>query len=106
MCKMADDVTGDLNGDGKMDINDRYGVAAEGNWLLNCIPYACGIKLVERTSDGSFKLALNSEKMVNVVEKFDSGRSLFQFYPLYKIYEFRDSAVDYGVLPFPKYDEA
>ena len=69
--------------------------------------------------------------MVNVVEKFDSalhgrgsmylwnfgaqvdetipidsGRSLFQFYPLYKIYEFRDSAVDYGVLPFPKYNEA
>ena len=131
MYKMADDVTGDLNGDGKMDINDRYGVAAEGNWLLNCIPYACGIKLVERTSDGGFKLALNSEKMVDVVEKFDaalngrgsmylwkfseqpentipidSGRSLFQFYPLYKIYEFRDSAVDYGVLPFPKYDEA
>lgn len=131
MYEMGEKVTGDINGDGKMDINDRYGIAAEGNWLLNCIPYACGIRLVERTSDGGFKLALNNEKMYNIVDRFneelngkgsmylwkfaaqpedtlmiDSGRSLFQFYALYKIYEFRDSAVEYGVLPFPKYDEA
>ena len=122
-------VAGDINGDGKMDINDRYGLTGEGDWMLNSILFSCGLKLVEKTNDG-FKLSINNEKTVNIVERLynevkgdsiwfwkyndvsenmlqiDSGRTLFQIYPLYKIYDFRDSSVDYGVLPYPKYDEA
>jgi len=132
MYEMADAVTVDLNGDSVMDINDQYGITGEGNWLLNCIPYACEIFLVDKTADG-FKMAYYSEKTIDVLEKFhsalngdksmflwpwsatpdpatqinmDSGRTLFQMYALYEIYKFRDSDVEFGILPFPKYDEA
>lgn len=132
MYDMAKQVTLDLNGDSVMDINDQYGITGEGNWLLNCIPYACEIFLAEKTGD-SFKVSYYSEKTITVLEKFhqalnsdksmflwpylavkdpatqvamDSGRALFQLYELYAIYNFRDSDVDFGILPFPKYDEA
>ncbi len=129
MYEMGHAVAGDISGDGTIDINDRFGLTGEGDWMLNSILYACGLKLVEKTNNG-FKLGINNEKTVHIIEQLhnelsgnsvylwkindnkenmlqiDSGRTLFQLYPLYKIYDFRDSAVDYGVLPYPKYDEA
>lgn len=129
--EMAEKVTVDLNGDSVMDVNDQYGVTGLGNWILNCIPYACDIQLTKKTDDG-FELSYYSEKTIDIIEKFssalyndksiyiwdydhandtsvqihlDSGRTLFQWYPLYQIYDFRDCDIDFGVLPFPKYDE-
>ncbi len=132
MYEMAEKATVDINGDSTMDVNDQYGITGLGNWILNCIPYACDIFLADKNDDG-FELAYYSEKTIDIIEKFnkalnndqsiyiwsyayvndksvqinmDSGRSLFQWYPLYQIYDFRDSDVDFGILPFPKYDEA
>ena len=53
MYEMAEKVTVDLNGDSVMDINDQYGITAEGDWILSCIPYACELFLVDKTADGS-----------------------------------------------------
>lgn len=130
--QMASKVTSDVNGDSVMDVNDQYGITGLGNFILNCIPYACNVFLTQKTDDG-FELSYYSEKTIDMIEKFnnalnseksmyiwdyshvndtavqinmDSGRTLFQWIPLDQVTDYRDCDVNFGILPFPKYDEA
>ncbi len=129
MFAMAELADKDLNGDGKMDQNDRYGITGESGWRLNAFLYAAGIFLTEKDATGTMQLVLNNERTVRVMEQFndlingarnfftweigaenvlkmDSGRVLFQFEGTQHLNDYRDSDVDFGLLPYPKYDEA
>lgn len=128
--EMSRNVSSDLNGDGIYDENDLYGFVAQVEWKMNSIPQSCGLFIVEN-KDGSYQLGLNNEKMYSVVEKmnklFNSSdstftwvsdtdhnemrtgiiydRALFELATLNESAIYRKSAVDFGILPFPKYDE-
>lgn len=129
LSQMASQVTNDINGDGQMDINDQYGIGAPDDYFRLSFLYAAGLTLVEQTNDG-FELTINNERMFGLVEKIDnlvnksgdvylysylaeandqltvaSVRTLFRLAKVGMLTELRDSSVEYGILPYPKYDE-
>ncbi len=124
-------VSGDLDGNGVYDDKDLYGYAAVRTWTSISIMYACDQFMLKDDGDG-MKLAINNEKMVSIVQKyydllfgapssytvytkdagvdlvpgiFDSGRALFTMISLNEVKQKREIDIDFGILPFPKYDE-
>ena len=121
----------DLNGDGIFDKDDQYGLIMEQDWMMISFMYAADQKIFEQLPGEPYPTpAWNLEKMSAVVEKvyhllfegnqtfkfptgfaetdwplkFDSGRSLFVIHPLSSSQRLRATDVDFGILPFPKYD--
>ena len=129
MMEMASKATSDLNGDGKMDINDRYGFGTLGDYHLISFMYAADCKLV----DEDYDLIINNERTIRLVEKLHTllntsgntfawawgdredasktlkmptGRVLLQAEASSFLLQYRDCEVEYGILPYPKLDEA
>lgn len=128
--QMCSTVTGDLNGDSVMDENDRYGLGTRGNWWWNSFLYSSGLHLAKRADDGTFSLDIDNNKMTTLVEKLDqlanksgdmykfadndeeskrltiaSGKVLFFDEAVNALGKYRDTTVEYGILPYPKFDE-
>ena len=128
-------VASDLNGDGKMDENDRFGTATQSALVADCV-LACGERLTKKDGD-KIELALNTPRTVNIVEKvvpylnnkqinahvglfsgysnvfrqvhiplFMNDQILFNFNQLLISIELRDMEADFGLLPLPKLDES
>lgn len=121
----------DLDGDGDMDENDRYGFAC--NKWTHTIPfvYGSGLKTVSYDQDGMPSKFEKSEKMFDIFEKvykfinesgdayicndgkyalpnetdFKSGKALFMTSWVGYASSLRDMDTDFGILPYPKYDE-
>lgn len=129
--EMAKNVSIDTDGSGTFDANDTYGITAEADWMLNSLMYGCGQFTVTTGADGRYTLDMNNEKMISVVNKcynllcggdyaftwkygaaddemvtIKSDRCLFTIVPLNRSKDLRDSDVDFGILPYPKYDDA
>lgn len=130
LIEMSAAVSGDLNGDGTFDINDRYGFSTPQNWVLASFYPASDIYLVSKDRSGSMELSFYSDRTVSLVEKLDtllnkthdafsyptsapenewltmrSDRVLFAPESIHSLGDYRDSEVDYGILPYPKFDE-
>jgi len=130
MFEMGSNVTSDLDGNGTFDLADRYGVTTERDWINCSFLYSSGLRVTEN-ADGAFKLNFYNDKMVDMVEKLykgfiesgdalafkqnakpenglrmDSGRVLFQIEALVRLSNYRETTVDFGILPYPKLDEA
>ena len=122
-------VTLDLDGDGAMTDNDRYG-AIISYAALNFF-YAGGNTLTAKDEDNYPYFDIISERSLNTFEKaydichadyvrfapewqnenemrdmFKAGQSLLYFHSLSKIDSLRDMEIDFGVLPYPKLDES
>ena len=128
-------VASDLNGDGKMDENDRFGTAIQTGLVADCV-FACGERFTKKDGD-SIELALNTPRTANIVEKivpylndkqhnavtsmfsgysnvfrqvhiplFMNDQILFNFNQLLISIELRDMEADFGLLPLPKLDES
>lgn len=119
----------DLNGDSKMTIDqDLFGFGTAAG-LMFMFQSAADQPTTIRESDGTPVLAINTDKMVSIVEKtyallheneyayvsegggFDSFRkgTVFIHTGLLNdatMPEMRDMEDDFGIIPFPKYDEA
>ena len=134
MYQMAKSVSKDLDGDGAWTSADQYGLVTQFSWYFLSIGPSCGIKIVEKSEDGRLVITENIEKMQSIAEKYNTlindksitytfaygamgdqyisalplstGQVLFHFDPLPQAIRYRDSEVDFGILPFPKYDEA
>ncbi len=129
--EMAQAVSGDLDGDGKYTVEDLYGLAAEADWMLISFMYGCDQLMVKRDETGEYVLDMYNDKMLSITEKLynlfhngnqtylwsygapednilriNSGRVLFNIIPIHTCKIYRQSEVDFGILPFPKYDEA
>lgn len=122
MCRA---VSGDADGSGTYDINDRYGVTgSDASLYISFVPGA-GQFMTDRDADGKVQMALNTERMVKLVELFaglmtencvmypfnkelnlDTGRLLFELGSLSTAEVMREYDVAIGFLPFPKYDES
>lgn len=127
---LAAGVYSDLNGDGTHDSGDLYGYTAE--QVINCdvMLASFGQPVISKDGDGLPYVTINTPKTVSAVEKiyklfwendgsfivptwgeelpiFASGRALFITTYLDNAFStFRDMDDEYGILPFPKYDEA
>lgn len=131
MMEMMEPITVD-NGDNVWDINDQYGLGTPNNWYLNSFFYSSGITLTDKDESGQFYLSLDNERTYTLMEKLDAllngddtyvypwnnnnidektldiskGRVLFNVATVRRLYTMRDTKINYGILPFPKLDEA
>jgi len=135
MIEMCKKVANDINGDGKMDIEDCYGMALQ-NGLISNMLISSGGKFVERDGD-DITPAINTERNISIIEKFvpfiadpnlnnntknfssrysnvfyelhipmfKDNRILFNYNQLVIMFELRAMESDFGVLPWPLYDE-
>lgn len=123
----------DLNGDGKLTPqNDQYGFITTGDSCQGLF-YASGEKISKRDDDGIPALVENIDRLTAVVEKagmimrsedyiyvndwtsygtdnirfaFQEGRGLFYGEVMQCITRMRESDTDFGLVPWPKFDES
>ena len=118
----------DLNGDGVMNTEDRFGIQAQSS-LGGILMYASGASITTKDSTDTPVLALDTEKSVstlgtlgeymasnpsihysdvwtNTQARFGEGKVLFQAEVLLMIQSMRGAEVDIGILPAPKFDES
>ncbi|MCL2815149.1 MAG: ABC transporter substrate-binding protein [Oscillospiraceae bacterium] len=126
--EVAKGITLDLNGDGIMNDDDRYG-AIISYAALNFF-YAGGNTLTQKDENNYPYLDIATPRAINTFEKaydichadyvrfapewinenemrdmFKSGQAFLYFHSLSKIDSLRDMETDFGVLPYPKLDE-
>ena len=134
MYDMVVECSADLNGDGKMSWeSDQYGFATTNNSAQGLM-YASGLMLSARDSEGYPIMSTDLDKLTEVVIKagefmsnekitviaeklntekstddlrsvFESGRALFYGEVMQCVTRMRDSTTDFGLIPWPKYDE-
>ena len=131
--EMAKQATADVNGDGKMDINDSYGYINVPKQILPSFWIAAGELSVAKNADDYpyFNVPGNSRFYV-VVDKiyeimwdeniwcrndrlenlwpeskklFSDNRALFAAQTFYFLNEFRDIDTNFGIIPYPKFTE-
>ncbi len=124
----------DLNGNGTSDDGDQYGYGLITANLTDHLTYDAGIRVTERDSEGIPVLILNNEKTISFTEKlyglfytnpggrvfpatndsnqitipgkFIGNEMMFDLGWFHTSALFRDMEGDYGLIPYPKYDEA
>ncbi len=127
MMEMMSAVTTD-NGDGRWNVNDQYGLGCPNDFFLNSFIYAFDVSLIEKNNDGDLEFAFDNERSFTMIEKIgellnggdawvykytlapdddealpvSKGRTLFNIEAMGELYKYRDSDVDYGILPYPK----
>lgn len=127
--KIATEFSHDLNGDGTLDTRDMYGLITDTNGY-NPFQYSTGCSLTKREADGTQVIDFPNEKEIDVFDKifnfcnsdafrdngtmedgygmteaFMAGTTAFITARLMVVEEFRDMKSDFGIVPFPKYDE-
>ncbi|MCL2815713.1 MAG: hypothetical protein FWD23_14040 [Oscillospiraceae bacterium] len=130
--RLSRDIYKDLNGDGKAGPEDLYGLVATNGNMIDNFQTSCELKLASKDADG-FPIFANpvDERSVSVVQKvfelvrrqgvfmydetkikevhevmFMENRGLFYTSFLRDSQAFRTMETDFGILPYPKYDEA
>ncbi|MCL2771943.1 MAG: hypothetical protein FWD71_01220 [Oscillospiraceae bacterium] len=129
---MSKDAAADLNGDGKMDTNDRYGLLMQRGSSV-CFSFGAGETLTSKDAGDLPVLTTGSERSILVFQKiwnvlgtpnlviydsafpntwadlqvaFENNQGLFFGEVLQLAERMRASETDFGILPFPKYDES
>jgi len=132
MGEMAKNITKDLDGNSVMDRYDQWGYALQSDVLGGMIN-AAGLQFMYKDENDIPYTTANSEKMSAVIDKilafyndyswdclrdgkganlsafwiFPEGRALFNGIMLrYIEWQLRGVEFDFGILPFPKFDEA
>ena len=120
----------DLNGNNKVDVEDFFGASSNSTSYATTYIYSAGLKTVSKDEDGIPVLDMDQEKFATLTEKvyklfyendgfyaatdwgthgdiFRDKRGIFYnctfSLALGSLREFED---DYGMIPYPKYDEA
>ena len=121
----------DIDGDGTMTEADRYGIISEDSTFFRNIWESSGIQSIVKDSEDRFVLNLSgNEKLSNILEKchnnlygeekiylsngdqaktlqlFENNLALFHGSMLIRTKEMRAMETDFGIIPYPKYDES
>ena len=135
LISMAESVTTDLDGDGKITPDDLHGFCAYNNSIQPFFS-SCENEYTEVDADGRRVLLSPSERLIDSADRlnlfchtdsfldsnatyqatgvntepamhehFKEGKYLFMGLVLEGIEALRDMEVDFGILPYPKYDE-
>jgi hypothetical protein len=125
---LTKDVYQDVNGDGSFDEGDFFGFAGEKVTNLDVYTAAFDIPLIAKDSQNYPVLNINLDKMTQAIEKvyalyynsagaftdnvgqeiyvFKNGNALFLTSWVGNAFDvFRDMDDDYGILPYPKFDD-
>ncbi len=134
MLSMMTEVLSDINGDGVMDVNDRWGFLSHSKQVSPNFWIGAGEMSILKDENDIPYINMTSERFVNVFNKFytitwdaetwfsktigdydvptdniqifSEGRSMFMDVSFFHINNLRDMETDFGILPYPKYDEA
>ncbi|MBE6656843.1 MAG: hypothetical protein E7604_00190 [Ruminococcaceae bacterium] len=126
MFAMCTGLSADLNGDGvQKNDDDRFGLFCAFN-LPHSLYFGTGERIVTTDSAGELQLVMNNERSAGAVTKilenclntvhmtgdfnesvkaFTEGRLLMAGWALTDINSIRDCQFDFGILPYPKYNE-
>lgn len=130
LIELTKSVYQDVDGDGKRSVGDSYGLLMGWATDIDALKEAFEIHVTEKDSDGFPKVALINEHTVEAVTKindyiynnngvygvfansdsdlenmFRNGQGLFYTAYLGRSEKLRDMADDFGIIPYPKYDE-
>ena len=130
LASYAKQATEDLNSDGVYNMSDKFGLITWDDSIY-AVFEGSGERVVQVADDGTLNLTLTgSERIVDVLTKytdfcfggdainyqrytskeamdmFSGNRALFLAGRLQSLDAYRDMETDYGILPYPKYDEA
>lgn len=125
MMRNAALATADLDGDGKMTIDDKWGYLDNSGAVIH-MQGGMDFTFVEKDENGAFQLTMGSDYVVSAVECiynnlvmsdsvymglnadcvtcFSADRGMYYYELLGCINEFRNMESDFGVAPLPKYD--
>ena len=130
--ELSGSIYSDVNGDGNMDDDDLYGIAITAYNNVDSMMAAFHINVTDNDEDGYPQITFNNEKMIHLVElayktiydtygahnpknsledlttcvkMFKEDRALFVMWELTLCDNLRDMESDYGIIPYPKYDE-
>ncbi len=125
-------VHSDLDGNSIYDTNDLFGALLWDDTMMGIVN-ATGDKCCTVSPDGQIELTLNTERVQNMIEKyfsvafdkavchtyqrknwdgiaavnmFSANQALFFMRLLIDVASMRNMEADFGILPYPKYDEA
>jgi len=132
--KLCKAVSADLNGNGEVDVEDRFGLSGS-KTVIKMLQEASGIRDATKNADGISEISLDHPNMQTLLETavrilrdkattlyvgdfpedvtytvflpaFVDNRLLFHFNWVFMSFERRDMEADFGMRPFPKFDEA
>lgn len=121
-------ISQDVNGDSVIDENDLVGLSGDLQDTVSYLLYSIGERCTNVTENG-LELVYYNEKTLDAYNKlydlytdkahsqaymrsngsgqdFDAGLSLFTIKGILSMAGLRESSIDFGVLPLPKWDEA
>lgn len=128
---LCEETSLDVDGDGKYTEADQYGAMIWDDITMAVINGA-GIKCAQTNENGEIELTLNTERTINALEKylkfgrdpsqcfqyqrkdnsdtlaiktFSNNQAMFYMQLMQLVPKLRDMDADFGILPFPKYDE-
>jgi len=130
--EMSKSVIADLNGDGNMDRNDRFGYLASYNQVLPNFWLSAGTRSIAKDNNGVPYSAMNGEEFISVFTRifemtwdnnswfgpgiddltgvfenmFENNQGLFLDTTFYYIHRLRAMETDFGILPYPKLTES
>ena len=132
--ELVKNVTTDVNGDSVMNEEDVYGFLSQPKAVLPGFWIGADVLSVNKNTDDEPIFTMPSDtKFINVFEKiyqmtwdndswyanksrdnsdplltnmFQSGKGLFMDMTFYYIESLREMKADFGIIPYPKYDEA
>ncbi len=132
MLEMARSAGADLNHDGEYSgDDDRFGICTSEVSKFNSFLMSCDQPVAKKNSEGRLEIVVYSDKTIKIIEKFadlsmiggtvhidmlemyakhmekifGENRCLFALYDLSFLEQLREFDVDYGIVPYPKYDE-
>ncbi|MBO4219584.1 MAG: hypothetical protein J5933_01505 [Clostridia bacterium] len=133
-CKLGGELYNDLNGNDLMDGEDFYGIGTINGIAMDTIYSSFDISILEKDPDEWFVLSVDKEKLysafdmmyrlmyetkgcflpgssdeslIDLQKMFAGGALVFMVNKIHSIesHDLRNMSDDYGILPFPKYDE-
>lgn len=132
MAEMMEVVTVDSNGDGKFTDEDTYGYLATKKNVLPSFWVGAGEITIGLNDSGIPEMSMKDERFVSVIDKifaitydnnarflsqeaedvnqenigmFQENKGLFMDCSLYWVTALRDMETDFGIIPYPMYDE-
>ena len=130
LIELSEKAARDLNGDGKMDEQDCWGIGVNRYTHVDCFQYAFDVPITTRDAKGLPVFSVNCEKMATMTAKlvnflntdyayicndgtrgfkegmFENNQGLFMTSWLGNAADLREMDADFGIIPYPKYDKA
>lgn len=127
MTELATAAVLDLDGNSKMTAKDQFGIISNSGWPIISFMYGFNQYVSTFDDSGIPTVALKSERMTTIMEKmytlfcegdraftsgvndryieFEKFQALFYVLSLSSMEQYRETEVNYGIVPFPKLDE-